>query len=251
MIRVVRILLMMCSFKGWAFVVDLTHAFDEKTIYWPTEKGFEKKVVFKGHTPQGYFYSAYKFCMPEHGGTHMDAPVHFSQHGLTVSQISANDLIGDALVINLSKKINSKANYQISVSDIQQFEKKHRALKSGDMVLFYTGWSRFWPNKKKYMGSDQQGDVKHLHFPGISKEAALYLVEKKVRAVGIDTASLDSGISRDFQAHRILLGANIYGLENLCHLDKLPIIGATLIAAPLKIKDGSGAPARVLAVINM
>ena len=207
MTRICCFILLMCSFKGWASVVDLTHAFDEKTIYWPTEKGFEKKVVFKGNTPQGYFYSAYKFCMPEHGGTHMDAPLHFSLHGLSVSQIPAKELIGHALIIDLAKKINTKANYQISVADIQQFEKKYRAIHSGDMVFFHTGWSRFWPNKKKYMGSDQLGDVKHLHFPGISKEAALYLVKKKVRAVGIDTASLDTGASKDFQSHRILPAA--------------------------------------------
>ncbi|MDQ5883964.1 MAG: hypothetical protein QG556_301 [Pseudomonadota bacterium] len=250
MIRIGCILLFFYCLKGLANVVDLTHAFDEKTIYWPTEKGFQKKVVFKGTTSGGYFYSAYKFCMPEHGGTHMDAPVHFSRNGLSVSQIPAKELIGHALVIDLSKKINCKADYRISVFDIQQFEKKYRVIRSGDLVFFYTGWSRFWKNKKMYMGSAQFGDVKHLHFPGISKEAARYLVQKKVRAVGIDTASLDEGQSLDFQAHRILLGANVYGVENLRNLDKLPAMGALVIAAPLKIKGGSGAPVRVLAIFG-
>jgi kynurenine formamidase len=99
------------------------------------------------------------------------------------------------------------------------------------------------------MGTDAPGDVRNLHFPGVSSEAARLFVERRVDGVGIDTASLDHGPSTDFRTHRILNGAGIYGLENLASLDGLPATGATLIALPVKIRNGTGGPVRVIAVL--
>ena len=118
-----------------------------------------------------------------------------------------------------------------------------------DIVLFYTGWGKFWKNKKQYLGSDKLGDVEHLHFPGLSKQAANYLVQRHIKGIGIDTASMDPGQSRNFWAHRIILGANLFGIENIAQLDLLPAVGAELIVAPMKITNGSGAPTRVLAFL--
>ncbi len=117
-------------------------------------------------------------------------------------------------------------------------------------MLVRTGWGRFWPDRKNYLGSDVPKDTANLHFPGLSREAAEFLArERKVDGVGIDTASIDPGQSRDFIAHQILNGADIYGLENVANLDKLPATGATLIALPMKIQRGTGGPVRIVAIL--
>ncbi|NDH09306.1 MAG: cyclase family protein [Gammaproteobacteria bacterium] len=227
---------------------DLTHTFDEKTIYWPTEKGFKRQTIFFGKTTKDYFYSAYKFCAPEHGGTHIDAPIHFAENGISVDQIPIQALMGNAVVIDVSGQVKENANYLISQQDIERFEQQYRTLGVKDIVLFRTDWSKFWDNKKKYLGSDILGDVQHLHFPGLSKEAAQYLIYRQVKGLGIDSPSMDAGQSKDFPVHRLILGANKYGLENLTNLAQIPPIGAQLIIAPMKIKGGSGAPTRVFAI---
>jgi kynurenine formamidase len=226
---------------------DLTYPFDEKTIYWPTEKGFSIQKVSYGMTDKGYFYSAFKFCMPEHGGTHIDAPRHFSKTGYTVDEIPLLQLKGAAVVIDVHAAVKKNRDYAIKVDDIRQFEQTHRALSNQDIVIFYTGWGRYWGDKRAYLGSDKAGDVTHLHFPGLSKKAAEYLVWRHVKGVGLDTPSLDVGVSQSFWAHRVLLGANIYGLENIANVEKLPALGSTLIVSPLKIKGGSGGPTRIYA----
>lgn len=230
-------------------IVDLSYPFDKNTIYWPTEKGFDLKTVFYGMRPENYFYSAFKFCAPEHGGTHIDAPRHFSKNGLTVDQIPPAQLIGNVVVINVSKQAQKNTDYAVTKADIQNFEKKYRPLDKQDIVIFNTGWGKYWKDKKKYMGTDRFGDTKNLHFPGISKQAAEYLVARKIKGIGLDTASMDPGHSQDFWTHRILLGANLFGIENLAQLDLLPPIGATIIVAPMKITGGSGGPTRIFALI--
>lgn len=230
-------------------LVDLTYPYDQHTIYWPTERGFQLQTEANGMTSKGYFYSAFKFSAPEHGGTHIDAPRHFSKQGLTVDQLPVSQLMGDAVVIDVRKPVATNPDYAITVNDIQSFEKAHRSLQPTDIVLFYTGWGTYWKDKKKYLGSDKFGDVKHLHFPGISKEAATYLVTKKIKGLGIDTASMDPGVESQFWAHRILLGANLFGIENVAYLGSLPPVGATVIVAPMKIAGGSGGPTRVFALI--
>lgn len=232
-------------------MLDLTYPFDKKTIYWSTEKGFQLHKIYYGKTSKGYFYSAFKFCAPEHGGTHIDAPRHFSKRGWTVDQIPIDALHGKVVVINVVSKAQANRDYAISIKDIKQFEKKYRTITSEDIVLFYTGWGKYWGNKNKYLGNDKLGDTKDLHFPGISKEAAQYLVNKKIKATGLDTPSLDPGISSDFWAHQILLSANIYAIENMANLQSVPSIGAELIVAPMKIEGGSGAPSRVYAILPL
>lgn len=232
-------------------ILDLTYPFDNQTIYWPTEKGFQLHKISYGETPKGYFYSAYKFCTPEHGGTHVDAPRHFSKRGWTVDKIPIDAMHGKIVVINVASKAQVDRDYAISKVDIKRFEKQYRSINSQDIVLFYTGWGRYWGNKKNYLGNDKFGDTKDLHFPGISREAAQYLVNKKVKAIGLDTPSLDPGISSEFWAHRIILGANIYGIENIANLKSVPSIGAELIVAPMKIQGGSGAPARIYAIYSL
>ncbi len=231
-------------------IMDLTHPLNSHTICWPTEKGFDLKKIFYGITSNGFFYSAFKLSLPEHCGTHVDAPRHFIRDGKTIDQIPPQQLVGNAVVIDVSAKVKNNPDYAITSQDIQDFEKQYRPINHQDIVLFYTGWSRYWNNKKQYLGSDKFGDVKHLHFPGLSEEAAYYLTTHKIKGVGLDTASMDPGVSQTFRAHQIILGANLFGIENLLDFHRLPAIGAQLIVAPMNIEGGSGGPARVFAFIQ-
>lgn len=233
-----------------AKAVDLTYTFDERTIYWPTSPGFHWEKTQWGKSPGGYFYSSANYGANEHGGTHLDSPIHFSEGGASTDQIPVSKLIAPAIVVDISAPCARNADYRLTVVDLQAFEQKHGRIPNGSVLLVRTGWGRFWPDKKKYLGSDKQGDVANLHFPGVSREAAEFLVKNRpLNGLGVDTASIDYGQSKDFIVHRVLYGAEWYGLENVANLDKLPAKGAMLIALPMKIKGGTGGPARIVAIL--
>ena len=234
-----------------AKIVDLTYPFDEKTIYWPTSpSAFELKKLAWGETEGGYFYSSFAFCTPEHGGTHLDAPIHFSKTGRTADQIPVRQLVAPAAVIDVSAKAAGNPDYRLSAEDVAQWEKAHGAIPAGSIVLLRTGWGRRWPDRKRYLGDDTPGDASKLHFPSYGKEAAELLVhERKVGALGVDTASIDYGPSKDFMVHRIALGAQVPGLENLANLEELPEAGAWIVALPMMISGGSGGPLRAIALL--
>lgn len=234
-----------------AKVVDLTHAFDERTLYWPTSpSAFELKPLAEGQTPGGWYYSSNAFCTPEHGGTHLDAPSHFAKGGRTADRIPVRELIAPAVVLDVRKKTSADADYRLTVEDVRAWEARHGAIPAGAIVLLQTGWSARWPDRKAYLGDDTPGDASRLHFPSYGKEAAEYLVrERKVGALGVDTASIDYGPSQDFLVHRIANGANVPGLENVAHLDELPERGAWIVALPMKIAGGSGGPLRIVALL--
>jgi kynurenine formamidase len=230
-------------------LVDLTHAFDASTVYWPTAEDFHWKKTAWGPNAHGKWYAAGEFSTSEHGGTHLDAPIHFAEGRQTAEQIEVARLVGPAYVIDISAQCAKERDYQLQPEDITAFEKKHGKIPAKAIVLVRTGWSRFWPDREKYLGSAQRGDASGLHFPGVSPAAAEVLVARGVDGVGIDTASIDHGPSQEFGAHRVLAAANIYNLENLMALERLPAKGATLIALPMKITGGSGGPVRAVAVL--
>jgi kynurenine formamidase len=231
-------------------IVDLTYDFDSSTVYWPNAKSFDWQKEFWDMSPRGYWYAAGHYSASEHGGTHIDAPIHFSRGGLTVDQIPLAKLIAPTVVIDISEACNKNRDYRLSVDDLTTWEKQHGQIPDGSLVLARTGWGKYWPDKGHYLGSDVPGDINVLHFPGFSLEAARFLVtRRKIIGVGIDTASMDYGPSRLFEVHGIILGAGLYGLENIAHLDSLPPTAATIVALPLKIKGGSGAPTRIIAVL--
>lgn len=233
-------------------LVDLTHDYSENTLYWPTEEGFKLETEFDGLTEKGYFYSAKKFSAPEHGGTHMDAPIHFSQDGKTVDQIPLEQLIGNGIVIDVSKKCLENSNYQILVDDVANWESQYGKIPSETIVFLHTGFGELWPNRIKYLGTDKIGlkALSELSFPGLNPETAKWLVEnRQINAIGIDTQSIDYGKSQFFETHRILCSSNIPFFENVANLRKLPAINFSVIALPMKIKGGSGAPVRLIAII--
>jgi len=235
-------------------IIDLTHEFSEETIYWVTSKEFAMDTVFEGHTDKGYYYSAYNFETAEHGGTHIDAPIHFSEGRRSVEAIPLENLMGPAIKIDVSERALLDRDYLVSVDDLKGWEAREgMPIPQGSIVLLETGYSRFYPDKQKYLGTDQRGEdaVKLLHFPGLSPEASQWLVENRnIKSIGIDTPSIDYGQSQYFKSHVILMGENIPAFENLANLDKLPAKGFRVIALPMKIKGGSGAPLRIVAVLD-
>lgn len=234
--------------------IDLTHDFSEETVYWVTAREFDLDTVFQGQTEKGYYYSAFDFTTAEHGGTHLDAPIHFAANTRSVDQIPLDQLIGPAVKIDVSEKALQDPDYLIDVADLQDWEEiSGQQISSGSIVLLQTGYSNYYPDKKKYLGTENRGEaaIKELHFPGLHPDAAQWLVENRtIKAIGIDTPSIDYGQSEYFKSHVILLSNNIPAFENLANLELLPLKDFEVIALPMKIKGGSGAPLRIIAVIN-
>ena len=234
-------------------IIDLTHSFSSDTIYWPTEKdGFKLETEFEGKTEKGYYYAQKKFCAPEHGGTHLDAPLHFVKNGHTIDQIDLLRLVGLAIVIDVSQKVSDDTDYQVTLQDIINWESQYGKIPKNSIILLYTGFSQFWPDRLKYLGTAQYGKeaVELLHFPGLHPDTAKWLVEnREISAIGIDTCSIDYGQSKLFESHRTLFENNIIVFENITNLKQIPPTGAHVIALPIKIQNGSGAPLRIIAML--
>jgi len=233
--------------------VDLTHAFDERTIYWPNNPfGFELTPQFRGATPGGWFYSSNALRAPEHGGTHLDAPVHFHEGGRTADQVPLEDLLGEACVIDVSASVGEDADHLVSVAEVAAWEARHGRIPAGAIVLVRTGWDRHYDERAKCLGTAKSGNeaLPELHFPGLDPELARWLVDERApAAVGLDTPSLDRGQSTDFRTHRILAAANVPGFENVANLSALPARGAFVVALPMKIAGGTGGPLRIVAAL--
>ena len=232
-------------------IVDLTHEFSEETVYWVTAREFDLDTVFQGQTEKGYYYSAYDFSTAEHGGTHIDAPIHFASGTQSVDEIPLERLMGPAIKIDVSAKAKGQSDYLVLVEDLENWESNEgMEIPDGSIVLLETGHSSYYPDKKKYLGTENRGEeaVAELHFPGLHPDAAQWLVDNRnINAIGIDTPSIDYGQSEFFQSHVILLSENIPAFENLTNLDQLPSKDFEIIALPMKIKGGSGGPLRIVA----
>jgi kynurenine formamidase len=231
--------------------VDLSHDFSSSTIYWPIAKPFTLEVVSAQRTPGGYYYAANNFSAAEHGGTHLDAPVHFAEGKWTADQIPLDRLVGEVMVVDVQKQADSSADYRVDRAAVDRWEGDNGRIPEGAIVLFRTGWGRRWPDRTAYLGTARTGAaaVPELHFPGIDSAAAAVLVDRKVRAVGIDTPSIDYGQSSSYLAHRVLFAANIPAFENVANLDRVPTKGSFVVALPMKIKGGSGGPLRIVAIV--
>ena len=232
--------------------IDLTWAFDEQSVYWPTNVPFTHDTVFAGISDQGYYYSSFKFSAEEHGGTHFDAPAHFAQGGNTVEKVPVEQLTGEGVVVDVSAKVASNRDYQITAVDLEEWEKQNGRIPDNAILLLNTGFGKFYPDRESYTGTTLRGTegVENLHFPGLHPDAAQWLVSnRKILAVGLDTPSIDFGQSKDFMTHRILYAGNLTAYENVANLEKLPAKGFWVMAFPMKIKGGSGAPLRIVAFL--
>ena len=235
-------------------LVDLTHAFDQDTVFWPTGQPFRHSQTAGGQRPAGYFYSAYDIAMSEHCGTHLDAPIHFAEGGkpvgdISLDDISLDDLAGPGAVVDIEEQCLAGRGHAASAADLAAFEAEHGSVEEGSIMLFRTGWSKRWPDTLSYLGDDTPGKADALRFPGITADAAQWLADRGVSAVGIDTASIDPGSSKTFPAHQVLAAHSVSILENVARLEELPETGAFLLAFSMKIGRGSGAPCRIAALV--
>lgn len=256
-----RLLSLLCLLSApWTAVsataeewIDLTHPLSEDAVFWPTAQRFEKRTDFEGQTEGGYYYSAYTFTTAEHGGTHIDAPVHFAEGRHHVDEIPLERLIGNAVVLDLRDRVAGRCDLQVTTADIEAWEKEHGRIPDRSIVLLQTGFGERWPDPERYLGTALRGEagVAKLCFPGLHRDAATWLaVERDIKSVGIDTASIDYGQSKDFAAHVNLMTRNIPAFENVANLDRLPATGIYVIALPAKIRGGSGGPLRIIARVR-
>ena len=232
--------------------IDLTHPFNAETIYWPTAEPFQLETVSEGMTEGGWYYSAYNLSTSEHGGTHLDAPVHFAEGRNATDEIPLSRLIGPAVVVDATSRAAGNADYLVGVGDIEAFEAVHGPIPEGAILLLRTGWGQRWPDPQSYLGTTVRGEegVAQLHFPGLDPAAAQWLVDNRmIAAIGIDTPSIDYGQSTTFETHQILYAENIPGFENVANLESMPETGGYVIALPMKIEGGSGGPLRIVGVV--
>jgi len=228
-------------------VVDLTHPLNDHSPNWEgtPESPFQAKVT---DTVEHDGYYARVITTPEHYGTHLDAPAHFAHGMWTVDQIPAERLVRPLVVLNVRNKAAGRPDYEVSVADIADWESQNGQIPSGAVVMAYTGWEDRWNTPNAYRNADTVGT---LHFPGYSLEAAQFLVKtRSVVALGIDTLSIDPGVKKEFPVHQFTAKASVYHLENVANLSLVPSAGATLVAAPIKLENGSGGPVRLLALVK-
>ncbi len=225
-------------------IVDLTHTISENSpVFFPTMK-FHAELD-KMETERGIYSRTFRAS--EHLGTHVDAPNHFGgRKQIAIDQLTAAQLVAPAVVVDVSSSVQSNADYQLSVADLDGWEKQHGRIPAGCVVVARTGWGARWKQGEPYRNADAKGV---LHFPGFSRDAARRLVERRVAGLAIDTLSVDYGPSTDFPVHFTTQPRGIYHIENLAAVEQLPVTGAVLIVSPLKFERGSGSPARVWAIL--
>ena len=196
-------------------IVDLSHPYDAQTIFWPTESGFVLEKEHDGLTEKGYYYRSNKFSSPEHGGTHIDAPAHFAKDGNTVDAIPLDQLVGSAVMVDVSRKCLADRDYRIAHRRFPRLgEGASRDPAAHDRAAAHRVRQDTGPTARSYLGTDEQGPaaVAELHFPGLDPAAAAWLVsERKIKAVGLDTASIDYGQSTGFEAHVELMTHGVPG----------------------------------------
>jgi kynurenine formamidase len=241
------------SYAQQGRLVDLSYPFGEETVYWPTAETFHLEKDFDGVTEAGFYYAAKKYAAAEHGGTHIDAPSHFAKGQHSVDQIPLEQLMGQAIVIDVTGECRRNADYRVTTQDILNWERRNGRIPVGSIVFLRTGFGKLYPNRRNYLGTEERGAaaVAKLHFPGLHPDAARWLtISRSIKAIGLDTASIDYGQSTLFESHRILFDKNIPAFENVANLDKLPVKGFRVIALPMKIEDGTGSPLRMVAIIG-
>jgi kynurenine formamidase len=228
-------------------VVDLTQTLNERSPNWEGTEQSPYQARELGNLKRDGYYSR-RITLPEHHGTHIDAPAHFADNGWTVDRIPVDRLIAPLVVIDVREKVKKNPDYAVSMEDLAEWEKKHGHVPRGAVVLANTGWCCKYESQREYRNSD----AKDLpHYPGFALETVKFLVENRdIVGLGIDTMSVDIGATTTYPVHQYTASRNVYHLENLGDLSTLPATGATIIAAPAKLQDGSGAPVRVLALVN-
>jgi kynurenine formamidase len=225
-------------------VVDLTHTMSADFPTFDGKPGLELRKL-RDFKKDGYNLN--RWDISEHAGTHLDAPIHFAEAGITAEKISVSGLVVPLAVVNVTSKASKNPDYQVSLADIAAWERRHGRLPDNCCVAMHSGWARHVSNPERFVGRDSKGV---MHFPGFGAEVAEWLLtRRKVVGLAVDTLSLDHGPTKDFKTHLLWLPSGRWGLENVANLDKVPARGATLVVGLAKVKGATGGPARLLALI--
>jgi kynurenine formamidase len=225
-------------------VIDLTHTMSPEFPTFFGVPGIEMQRQFD-FKKDGF--NLYWWRIVEHAGTHLDAPIHFSEKGMTADQIAVSSLIVPLAVVDVTQQAATNADYQMTRADLESYEKKHGRIPDNACVAMNSGWARYAGDAAKFTGKDTAGT---FHFPGISPDAAEWLLtQRKVAGIAVDTLSLDHGPSKDFKTHYTWLPTGRWGLENVAGLDQVPATGATLVVGASKVKDATGGIARLFALV--
>lgn len=223
-------------------VHDLSQPLGPQTPAWPGWPGVDAQVVCDFERDGMYDRT---LSLPEHSGTHLDAPAHLDPDGRFVHQLTLSQLIAPCVVIDVRSECGDDPDFAVQADHVAQFEADHGAIPSGSAVLVHTGWDRYLGQPEAYIG----GESGSPRCPGLSVEAMQALVQRKIVGVGIDTLSVDPGKSTELPAHKAGLGAGLWHLEGLTGLHRLPAVGSWIVVGVMPIVDGSGAPARVFAMV--
>jgi kynurenine formamidase len=221
---------------------DLTYTLGED---FPAYAAGEEAVRRPGTTFAANGYYQQRWDIFEHIGTHVDAPAHFNPNGRYANELTPDDLMVPAVVVDIARRAASDPDTVVTVADLRNHERRYGRIEHGSAVLMYSGWGAKVTDPDAYRGTDAEGG---LHFPGFGADACEWLIRRRrIRALGVDTLSIDPGNSTTFATHKILNGAERYGIENLANLRRLPATGATITVGVIPFKQGSGGPAKVLA----
>lgn len=234
----------MAAPRRFQSVVDLTHTMsgDFPTFFGVPGIEMQRQFDFKKDG-----FNLYWWRIVEHAGTHLDAPIHFSEKGMTADQIAASSLVVPLAVVDVTAQAAKNADYQMTPADLQAYEKKHGRIPDNACVAMHSGWARYANDAAKFAGKDASGS---FHFPGVSPDAAQWLLaNRKAAGLAVDTLSLDYGPSKDFKTHYTWLPSGRWGLENVAGLDKVPASGATLVVGAPKVKDATGGLTRLFALV--
>jgi len=223
-------------------VIHLSHVIHPDIPQWLGDPPVEFETVAELNQ-DGYYLR--RFSLGEHTATHINAPKSFYTDGVGIDQYPANLLVVPAVVLNIQAQATNP-DYTLSVTDILAWEQQHGEITPGCVVLLYTGWQNKWWDKAAFLNADMADD---LHFPGFSKDATQFLLQRQIAGVGIDTHGVDSGQDTMFTTNRLVLENPRIVLENLTNLDQLPLRGTTLAIGILRLQNGSGSPAAVMAFV--
>lgn len=232
-------------------MIDLTYVFDETTPHHPMHKPYQMTLLHnQTFRDTAVWLQLEDMFSATHAGTHMDAPAHFKKGGITMEQIDITRFVAPAAVIDITERASQDPNAEVTVGDLLAWEATTGQTLNGSIVLMRSGWGKKWTNSTEFYGTPIHDDISELRFPGISPDAARWLIDNRnINGVGVDTLSFDRGQSDDFLSHVLLLGHGLFGLENVANMEELPIYGATLYVFPMKLGRASGAPTRIVASI--
>jgi kynurenine formamidase len=224
-------------------VIDLTAPLSPSTVLWPGLGGVEVETLFEWE-PDGFY--GRRLSLPEHSGTHLDAPAHFAPDGARADEIPLERLVVPCAVLDVRDRCAADPDYALSRDDVEAFEARDGALPDGGAVLLATGWDERADDASAWLGASVPD---HLSFPGFGASAAELFVERGIVGIGVDTAGVDRGSDTAYPVHNTTLPAGLWHLEGLVNLAAVPSRGALLVVGALKVAGGSGAPARVMAFV--